>query len=90
MTDKNEKNKPGSQEGSEGPDGAKDLFGDPVNGKFLCNTRLTVSVNEDLDKVGIYQLAEDKFRVVKGKVEGIGASVPEAIREFKKAYKAAN
>jgi hypothetical protein len=89
MTDKKDKEKPGP-EGPDGAEGAKDLFGDPVNGKFLCNTRLQVSVNEDLDKVGIFQLAEDKFRVVKNKVEGIGSSVPEAIREFKKAYKAAN
>ena len=68
----------------------KDLFGNPENGKFLCYTRLEVSVKEGLDKVAIFQPSKDKFIVLKDKCQGTGDSMPDAIREFKKAWKAAH
>lgn len=79
-----------SKHSEENPTENKDLFGDPENGKFLCYTRMSVSVTEELDKVAVYMPSPGKFKLVKDKVEGTGDTLAEAMKSFRAAFKAAN
>ena len=68
---------------------ARDLFGNSVNGNLLAKTSVNVTVSKTLLGVRLYQDGTI-FKFVHEKVEGTGDSIAEAMREFKKAYKAAN
>lgn len=76
------KNKKAKFEETEEP---KDMFGNPIDGKVIGKTNVDVSMPEIVDSVEI-RFDDKDFILKKGEVKGLGSSLEEAIKSFKKAW----
>ena len=57
-----------------------------LNGKMVTVTDIEIAVPEIVSSVEVRQLDNGDFRLIKGETTGTGATLPEAIKAFKREY----
>ncbi len=59
-----------------------------INGKLIDTTTLFIAIPEKVEDIEIRKLDDDRIRLVHGDLVAGGDTIEDAIKAFKRAYKA--